>query len=155
MKQSGLLADLVAHYTKVGAPEEKYAKTDIKEQINAEGIKYFQVPVYLESEGLGQRKIIYYYVRDEGTAKEEAFYRSIELPYIKPELYRTEVEILIQDKITAGEFVRGDIEYCNEELLYAKVRGFVFDTDRITEKEYFVYKDEGANKFYPANFIVD
>jgi len=156
MNYPELLADIVANYTRVGSPKENYRPGENQTDINNEGVKFYEVSTYLETADAGQRQIVYFYVRDEGLPTEQAFYRGVGLPYeLTTGAYRIEIEGIIQNKITAGQILRGVVRECNEEFEFAVVRAWVLETGTVIEKRFFVYKDGGTNHFYPAEILVD
>jgi len=144
MKKVDLLSLLAENYQKVEAPEEAYGSTPEKEQFEAEGVAFYKVNVYKIKGGVGERITIYFYVKDEGEAGEEAFFRGDIEPYkdLDPHPYRDMVTNLIDEKIGSKEILRGVVLEADEKAEFALVRAFVLEGGVAVEKRYFVYEDD-------------
>lgn len=92
---------------------------------------------------------VQYFVFDEGTGNEEAYYR-IELPIsaiddsLSTNDFRDTVETSIANKITAGQIEKGTITEIDEEKERAVVSVYMIDTAILYNRLYLVWNDKDS-----------
>lgn len=148
MNKAELLSQLNQKFIKVGTVEEAYVNAEDKAIREAEGVKFYKVAVYAQTGETGVRRVVYFYVKDEGQPSEDAFFHESEpAGSILAQDFRGEVEDLIDAKVQAGTLVRGEIIKVNNSARHAVVRAFVIEVKDVVEKLFFVYRDtDDTNK---------
>lgn len=103
--------------------------------------KCYDLPVFEVGKNGATRRKTPFYVVDEGTADEEAFWGQPE----QDQTFKNEVESTIKAKEDDGTIIKGVIKEMDQNKQFAIVRAFLEENGVVVEKQYFIH-DQGEIK---------